>query len=149
MSETSKDKTKRKYIHYLTEYQWTHRYAIFYLDKSDSAGLIKHITSFKHELRRKYPSTPFLIRLLLLHRGELQAYLMINTTDSKLDIQSIADGTFPVSVKVVNQHLTAEKVATTAHAIRTQRPHDLNRFFGVTRVNRWSLLNRSSLIPIK
>jgi hypothetical protein len=148
MSEKSKDKTKRKYIHYLTSYKWVHRYSVFYEDMSDSIHLLNHMIPFKQALRRKYKETPFLIRIQLLKRfGELQAFLVITTTCEDLDIKTIAAKHFPFSMKVIDEGLSEEKIASIAEKISSQRPHDLDRFFGKSGVNRWSLLNKSNLIP--
>ncbi|KFX67667.1 hypothetical protein TMS3_0120835 [Pseudomonas taeanensis MS-3] len=153
MSETSEQKSKRNYLHLLHEYQWGYQHSLFYDDLHESTALLDDMVRFKQELRRKCPDQPFLIRIQLHNRktphnpdGGLQAYLVILTTKNAYKaISAAADKVMSGQCNVMSMSLTPEKNIKSASAIKSQRPHDLERFFGKEKVNRFTVLNRNKL----
>ena len=151
MSETSEDKTKRKYLAMLTDHQWSHRYSVFYDDLALSNHLLTDMVGFKQALRKQYPDQPFLIRIQVKvgnGRGDktLQAYLMILTTARSEGLKEVADNAFSSEVNVMSDKLAPAKLESIASAIDTQKPHDLTKVFGNVRIRRWSVLNKDALI---
>lgn len=153
MSESSDDKSKRKYLHLLLNYQWSYQYSLFYEDREESKTLLDDMIRFKQELRRKCPDQPFLIRIQLHNRktehspdGGLQAYLVILTTErADKSIETAADKAMSTQCNILNRKLTVEKITKIASAIRVQKPHNLERFFGKVKINRYTLLNKNKL----
>lgn len=155
MSESSEAKSKRNYLHLLQDYQWGYQHSLFYDDLHESTALLGDMVKFKQVLRRLCPDQPFLIRIQLLTRktthnpdGGLQAYLVIITTDNAYKlIKDAAEKAMSAQCNVISKSLSPEKIARQASAIKIQRPHDLERFFVKEKINRFTVLNRSRLMP--
>jgi len=153
MSETSEEKSKRNYLHLLRDYQWSYQHSLFYDDLKESTALLDDMVRFKQELRRKCPNQPFLIRIQLHNRktehnpdGGLQAYLVILTTkNADKHIKEAAERAMSAQCNVMSMRLTPEKITKAASAIKSQKPHDLERFFGKEKINRFTTLNKIHL----
>lgn len=148
MSESSEEKTKRKYLTVLRGYQWSYQHSIFYNDPNESHALLEHMVRFKQILRRRYPEQPFLIRIQTLKKGSAphQAYLTLFTSNKVEDLREIANKVFPVTMNVLGKKLSAEKLDQLAEAIDNQKPHDLSKVLNKAGINRWSVLNRQKLV---
>lgn len=150
MSETSEEKTKRKYLTALRGYQWSYQHSVFYDDPEQSLGLLKDMVSFKQMLRRRSPDQPFLIRVQALKKGAVhQAFLSIITIAKVDDLGDIANKTFPAKMNVVGRRLSAERLSQQARVIEEAKPHDLSKLFDKAGINRWSVLNRQLLLRIE
>lgn len=153
MSESSDDKSKRKYLHLLLNYQWSYQHSLFYEEREDSKTLLDDMIRFKQELRRKCPDQPFLIRIQLHNRktehspdGGLQAYLVILTTErADKQINEATEKAMSAQCNILNMILTPEKITKAASAIKSQKPHNLERLFDKQKINRFSVLNKNKL----
>ncbi|MNE02871.1 hypothetical protein D3C76_709450 [compost metagenome] len=147
MSETTEEKTKRKYLAAFRGTAWSHQYSVFYADPTLSHTLLDDMVTFKQRLRRAYPDQPFLIRVQLKSGSgrPLQAFLNMFTTKPADGLQSVAGNLFVSPVNVLSRKLSDKKLLTIAGAIERQRPQDLSKFFGKTGINRWSVLNKGLL----
>jgi hypothetical protein len=135
VSETSEDKTKRKYLTVLRGYQWSYQHSVFYDDPELSVGLLDDMVAFKQTLRRRCPDQPFLIRVQALKKGAIyQAFLSIIT--------------FPATMNVVGRRLSAERLSQQASVIEESKPHDLSKLFDKAGINRWSVLNKQHLVAV-
>jgi hypothetical protein len=149
VSETSEEKTKRKYLTVLRGYQWSYQHSIFYKDAEQSHALLDDMVRFKQVLRRRCPDQPFLIRVQALKRGAVhQAFLSIITTAKVEDLQEIANNTFPALMNVVGRRLSAERLSQQASVIEEAKPHDLSKLFDKSGINRWTLLNKQRLAEL-
>lgn len=150
MSETSEEKTKRKYLTVLRGYQWSYQHSVFYDDPEQSLGLLEDMASFKQMLRRRCPDQPFLIRVQALKKGAVhQAFLSIITTAKVDDLREIANKTFPATMNVVGRRLSAERLSQQARVIEEAKPHDLSKLFDKAGINRWSVLNKDKLAVLE
>lgn len=150
MAEASEDKTIRKYLHALTNYEWSYRHSVFYDDHSESIHLLNDMVAFKQALRRKHPEQPFLIRIQLLNREKKpQAYLMIMTTMEVNDLQEIAENSFSSLTNIMGEKVRPEKLEAIETRISSQKPHNLQRFFKKPQVRRWTILNKEKLPSIQ
>ncbi|WP_342243231.1 hypothetical protein [Pseudomonas sp. OTU5201] len=144
MSESSEDKTKRKYVDQLLAGIWTYQYSVFYQNPDDSHQLIEDAASFKQGLSRKFPNQPFLIRVSLKGTGKSkQAWLSVLTTQKSPELIDWAEQKFSVPVNVIFRRYSQAKAEQTAEAILKFRPHDLKHFFGKEKVNRYALINKN------
>jgi hypothetical protein len=149
VSESSEEKTKRKYLTVLRGYQWSYQHSVFYNDFEQSQGLLVDMVSFKQMLRRRCPAQPFLIRVQALKKGaDHQAFLSIITTAKVEDLQGIANKTFPAKMNVMGRQLSAERLSRQARVIEEAKPHDLSKLFDKVRINRWSILNKPMLVHV-
>lgn len=147
MSETSEDKTKRKYLSVLRDYQWSYQHSVFYDDPELSQGLLEDMVAFKQMLRRRCPDQPFLIRVQALKKGAIhQAFLSIITTAKVDDLREIANKAFPATMNVVGRRLSAERLSQQARVIEEAKPHDLSKLFDKAGINRWTVLNKGLLM---
>lgn len=150
MAEASEDKTIRKYLHALTKFEWSYQHSVFYQEPSESIQLFDDMAGFKQALRRKCPEQPFLIRIQLLNREKrFQAYLMILTTERAMGIQELADKAFSAPTNTIGRKCTPERIVSMATKIRSQKPHDLQRFFDKPQIRRWTILNKETLSPVQ
>ncbi|MET0015019.1 MAG: hypothetical protein ABW088_15310 [Sedimenticola sp.] len=156
MSESSEDRTKRKYINYLHSCEWKYQYSIFYKSIAASKEAVNHAHKLKRNFSRTFKN-PLLHRLQL--RGGLDpkifddgvpgkrviaAYHSFFSTD-KLDrekLEDIAGRVVDGQIKVNYRSLRPEKLARIESAIKNQKPHDLITFFGKSNIQRISLLNK-------
>lgn len=145
MSESSEDKTRRKFAKYLLHPRWAYQYSFFYEDPADSKSLLDDQKLFRQELRRKFPNQPFLVRVQTLKRAgrELQAYLTIYTTQKTEGMFELSEQYFPVNV--LYRQLTERRREVKAHKILTQKPHDLTKLFGQVRIRRYGVINKHLL----
>lgn len=148
MSESSEEKTKRKYLTVLRGYQWSYQHSVFYDDPDQSHALLDHMARFKQVLRRRCPDQPFLVRIQTLKKGSAphQAYLTIFTTKKVEDLREMANKVFPAIMNVMGKKLSVEKLDQIAKAVEQQKPHDLSKLFDKVGINRWSVLNKQKLI---
>lgn len=144
MSESSEEKTKRKYLTVLRGYQWSYQHSVFYDDPEQSHALLDHMVRFKQVLRRRCPEQPFLVRIQTLKKGAAphQAYLTIFTTKKVEDLREMTNKVFPTTMNVMGKRLSVEKLDQIARAIEKQKPHDLSKVFDKAGINRWSVLNK-------
>lgn len=148
MSESSEEKTKRKYLTVLRGYQWSYQHSVFYNDPEQSHALLEHMVRFKQVLRRRCPDQPFLVRIQTLKKGSSphQAYLTIFTSKKVDDLRELANNVFPAIMNVIGKKLSVEKLDQIARAIEKQKPHDLSKVLDRVGINRWSVLNRQKLL---
>lgn len=149
VSESSEEKTKRRYLAVLKDYQWNYQHSVFYDDPEESHALLDYMVSFKQVLRRKCPDQPFLVRIQTLKRGATphQAYLTIFTTKKVEGLRDIANKSFPTAMNVMGRQLSPEKFGRIVRAVESQKPQDLSKVFDRVGVNRWSVLNKTKLVP--
>lgn len=150
MSETTEDKTKRRYLTVFRGNPWSNQYSVFYADPTLSHTLLDDMVSFKQRLRRVYPDQPFLIRVQLKSGSgrPLQAFLNIFTTKPADGLQDVVNKVFKTPMAVLSRRLNEGKLVTIANAIENQRPQNLSRFFGKAGVNRWTVLNKELLVEV-
>ncbi len=154
MSETSEEKTRRRYLALLTGNEWTMQYSVFYANPALSIQLLDDQIAFKQKLRKEYPDQPFLIRIQTklgngLGDKTLQAWLSIITTKPVEGFESFLDKTFPVAMNGPGRKLNRMKLYTMTTALSKQKPHDLTKIFGDIRIRRWTLLNEPKLKPVQ
>lgn len=151
MSESSEEKTKRKLSAFILNHAWTHQYSIFYEDNKEGQRLLQDSNKLKKSLKKRYPDLPFLVCYRTKYNaqyGGLQAYAIIFSTKKIKDMLGIAEGSFSASIRYRNRKASRKRLESTARAIRNQRLHDLERFFG-RKIRRYSIINKSELDRFK
>lgn len=156
MSETSEEKTRRRYLQIMNDYEWSYQYSLFYDNPDDSYRLLDDMVKFKQALRRKWPNTAFLIRIQS-HRRDmgterkdkvLQAFLSILST-SKLQgvMDGFLDSLFSAQVNIIYKKLSVGKQKQIYNSIARQQPHDLAKVFKHKKgpIKRYSILNKTRL----
>jgi len=149
MSESSEDKTKRKFAAYLRQPIWTFQYTVFYSDMEDSKNLLKHQKVFRQKLARKFPDQTFLLRIQTLNRWGHQAYLTIYTTTETNGIYKLVEDYFHADVRVRHRRVSEAQCNNKARKILTQKPHDLAKWFGPVRIRRYGVINKALLADIE
>lgn len=151
MSETSEEKTKRRYLAVFRTYQWSYQHSVFYDDPEQSHALLDDMVKFKQVLRRRCPDQPFLVRIQALKSRSRphQAYLTIFTTKKVEGLRELANKVFPATMNVLGKTLSVEKHDSISRAIEKQKPQDLSKVFDKAGINRWSVLNKHMLLPLE
>lgn len=144
MSESSEERTKRKFLNQLKNYDWRVQVSLFGHDTPENTHeLFKYA---KTVLRRSSPDQPYLVRLQLKrHRDSkrLHAYLSCLTIQ-KLDSETVALIT-KTGLKVKQRVITKKKIESIGSTIKKQNPHDLSLYFGDIPVKRYTVLNAAKL----
>ncbi|MBH3353415.1 MAG: hypothetical protein AAGU13_05895 [Stutzerimonas stutzeri] len=144
MTEKSTDKTKRKMIDLFKDYEWNHQYSIFYDDPANSIHLLEDLGRLTIKL--KAHNQPFYIIKRTLNRGHLQAYATIFTTQETEGLDKLVSKSSEYEINILDQVITDDMIVSTINAMKTQKLHDLDKFFGETDVKRYSVTNKSKLI---
>jgi hypothetical protein len=141
LSESATAKTKRKLSALILNYQWQYQYSIFYDEIPDCQNLAIDDEKLKNRLSRNYPDIPFLIlrRTIKQEWKGLEAYVTIFSVKNIKDMASLVDRSFSSEITFKKRKLWQKKIEDTASAIRNQRPHDLDGFFG-RKTRRYSVM---------
>lgn len=149
MSETSEDKSKRKYLKVLKENEWSYQYSVFYDDPVQSVNLLDDMVAFKRYLRRQYKDQPFLFRIQThMHKEKkvLQALLTLFTTVKLTGFDELTNKAFPSPMNTQSRRLTDDKLASMVGSIEKQKSHDLSKIFNKVGQNQWGILNKPQLV---
>lgn len=144
MTEKSIDKTRRKMIDLFKDYEWNHQYSIFYDDPANSIHLQEDLNRLRLKLKTR--NQPFYIIKRTLNRGHLQAYATIFTTEQIEDMDKLVSKSSEYEINIPDQVVTDDMIVSTINAMRKQKLHDLDKFFGKADVKRYSVTNKSKLV---
>lgn len=144
MSESSIDKTKRKFCAAFNSYNIRYQYSFFFTEGISPDDFLVQLKKFKITIRRKY-NTPILVKLNLSFKRELHAYITLYTEIELDDFKEYIESRFTGKSK--SRKLTEEKKTTTLASIKKQKPHNLNKYFGKNKINRYAVLGRSRETP--
>ena len=152
MSESSEDKTKRKHLEWLDEYEWVHQYSIFYDDPAKSVNLLTDRVGFHQALTRAYPKAGFLSRIQSLKsaiKGQPpQAYLMILASKKVSGMDAMIHRWFSSKVNLMSQPQNTVQLRKMYQTIKAQTPHDLRKVFKDHKgpIKRYSPLNKKQMV---
>jgi hypothetical protein len=144
MTEKSTDKTKRKLIDLFKDYEWNHQYSIFYDNPANSIHLLEDLRRLRVKLKTR--NQPFYIIKRTLNRGHLQAYATIFTTERIEGLDKLLSKSSEHETNILDQVITDDMIVSTINAMKKQRLHDLDKFFGEADVKRYSLINKGKLV---
>lgn len=142
MTESTEERTNRQYLKYHLNTQWRYQHSVFYANAEDSVNLLTDQVRFKEALRKHAPDQPFLLRLQLLNKDELQAFLVIYTTRKVYGLTELANKTFKQAMNTRGRGLPDGRRDGIANKIKKGEPHNLADFFKANKVRRWSVLNK-------
>ena len=106
------------------------------------AALASYQVRFKEALRKHAPDQPFLIRIQLLDKEELQAIMVIYTTGKVHGLTELACKTFKQPMNTLGRGLPDGRRDGAAATIKREHAHNLAAFFEKPSVRRWSVLNK-------
>lgn len=147
MSESPSDRTVRQYLKLHLSTQWRYQHSIFYANPEDSVGLLTDQVRFKEALRKHAPDQPFLCRIQLLGKDELQAIMVIYTTGKVHKLTELACKTFKQPMNTLGRGLPDSRRDGAAATIKREHAHNLAEFFEKPSVRRWSVLNKPLIDP--
>ena len=162
--ESSNDKTVRKMINYLSNYEWMYQYSMFVdvlsfeLDEAKDVAknwLLKFDDKrFRDYLRKKKGNEDVAMMYVIrktIHKNHLskksfqQFYITMYSSNEihGLDhAQSYSD--FPLNI--LSRKVTDKKIESTCSALKNQKLHDLSLLGGK---KRYTIINKAKLIPLK
>ena len=132
----------RQYLKLHLSTQWRYQHSIFYADPLRSVSLLSDQVRFKEALRKHAPDQPFLIRIQLLDKEELQAIMVIYTTGKVHGLTELACKTFMQPMNTRGRGLPDSRRDGAAATIKREHAHNLAEFFEKPSVRRWCLLNK-------
>jgi hypothetical protein len=160
MMESSEDKTVRKMISTLRDYEWLYQYSIFVdvndLDIEDAKYTAKNWLMkfddkrFRDNLRKgkenKNIGMMYVIRKTLhkIHPSKKsfqQFYITIFSTDVIHGIDNVGYYS-DLNFNVLSRKVTEKKIESTCSALKNQKLHDISLLGGK---KRYTILNRSKL----
>jgi len=162
MSETSSEKTKRKYSKILLDHSWSHQVSIFYNEYSDCEFALSHKPKITRFLMLNYPNHAFLYRLQLKNteqnkfndlapQGKIEAPYHTIHASRKIKREVLLEELtelLKVDFKLLTKPAKREKIEKAALTIMNSGPHDLKRYFGTLRnIGRYSVIGKDNLIP--
>lgn len=162
--ESSNDKTVRKMINYLSNYEWMYQYSMFVdvlsfeLDEAKNVAknwLLKFDDKrFRDHLRKKKGNEDVAMMYVIrktIHKNHpskksfQQFYITMYSSNEihGLDhAQSYAD--FPLNI--LRRRVTDTKIKSTCSALKIQKLHDLSLLGGK---KRYTIINKAKLRPIE
>jgi hypothetical protein len=147
MTETASERTNRQYLKYHLSTQWRYQHTLFYATPEDSVGLLTEQVRLKEALRKHAPDQPFLCRIQLLGKDELQAIMVIYTTGKVHGLTELACKTFKQPMNTLGRGLPDSRRDGAAATIKREPAHNLAAFFEKPSVRRWSVLNKPLIDP--
>lgn len=147
MSESPSDRTVRQYLKFHLSTQWRYQHTVFYANPEDSVSLLSDQVRFKEALRKHAPDQPFLIRIQLLGKDELQAIMIMYTTGKVHGLTELACKTFKQPMNTLGRGLPDSRRDGAAATIKREHAHNLAEFFDKPSVRRWSILNKPLIDP--
>jgi len=147
MTETASERTNRQYLNDHLSTQWRYQHTVFYAHPEDSVGLLTEQVRFKEALRKYASDQPFLIRIQLLDKDELQAIMVIYTTAKVHGLTELACKTFKQPMNTLGRGLPDSRRDGAAATIKREPAHNLAAFFNKPSVRRWSVLNKPLIDP--
>jgi hypothetical protein len=163
MSETSEDRSKRIFINYLKQYEWTYQYTVFYTNYRESKSGYLHSSRFKRLIRKGYPNYPFLYRIGLSrgitrhlveyigpNKTTLLPYHTFITNTGQIMTEEFGDLLNPdcLDLFVEKRRFTINRLENYISTVKKGKPHDLKKFFNYDgKINRFAILNKSKATP--
>ncbi|MBD3842204.1 MAG: hypothetical protein IE909_10020 [Campylobacterales bacterium] len=175
MTESAKEKCKRRLISSLKNYQWKYQYSIYPQllgqDRdTDFAiakyALLEHDKIFRRKLQEQFSDTAimFEFRRGLIHwkfkttyvKDFSQIYMTLHTS-KELDekkLNKLIDLIFAEYARHISQPVTNEMIEKKINSIKEQELHaqilrGIEEQEDTNRVNRFSIINKKHLIPCK
>jgi hypothetical protein len=160
VSETSEQYTKRIYKNRLLGNDWQYQYSIFYQEREAALGAIENGAVLRKAIARRYRNQPFLWRLAknLVEPFYLSDLEIDEDSDSKIvmvywtffttqkirlgELEAFVSGCIEDSVRIKIRATSKEHLEKMARTIARQKPHDLNDFFDLAKVNRMHCVNK-------
>lgn len=165
MSESPQQKTKRTYKKRLLGNDFKYQYSIFYSSKEDALEAVESGAILRRAIARKYRNQPFLWRLgkVLTAKGLIEDMLAVDSperiemvywsffTTQELKygaLKAFIENRLEVSTRLKKRAVSEERLMKMANTIDRQKPHDLNKFFGLKKVNRMHCVNKDKFIEL-
>ena len=97
-------------------------------------------------IKLKAHNQPFYIIKRTHYNKGLQAYATIFTTQETEGLDKLVSKSSEYEINILDQVITDDMIVSTINAIKNQKLHNLDKFFGETDVKRYSVTNKSKLI---
>jgi hypothetical protein len=172
MSESSTEKSKRKFISLLLEYHWDWQYTIFFDHYPEALNIIDNSLVIKDAIKRAHKDTAILYRLVAksinpVFLSGTDANTLVPTpyftffTSKKIQFTPLQNLIFShlerrgvyifpedeiKGVRIKSRKITYEKLHSYSSAVNRQQPHNLKKLLNKENVNRFGVLNRSKLM---
>lgn len=144
MSEDSTDRTKRELIDLYKRYEWTYQYSIFYDDPANSIHLQEDLNTLRVKLKNR-KDQPFFIVKRTLNRGFLQAFATIFTTQEIEGFDKLVNKSSQYEINIRKRRVSDSFIVSTIQKLKKQKLHNLESFFNLKNVKRYSVLNKKKL----
>lgn len=149
MSESTEEKTKRRYVRPLLCYPWIYQTSVFYQTSEESLTLIEDMNLIKPKISAAYPTVAFMVRVQLKYQTRVRSRIALASILSTAEVPDLANEIMAWlahrHIETSRKRVTVLKRKTMARSIKTQEPHDLTSFFRMAKVNRFTFLNKARL----
>lgn len=162
--ESSNDKTVRKMINYLSNYEWMYQYSMFVDVLSFELEEAKDVAKnwllkfddkkFRDYLRKKKGNEDVAMMYVIrktIHKNHpskksfQQFYITMYSSNEIHGLDhALSYSDFPLNI--LSKRVTDTKIKSTCSALKNQKLHDISSLNGK---NRYSIINQAKLIPLK
>jgi pyruvate formate-lyase activating enzyme-like uncharacterized protein len=165
LSESSQDRTKRKFIKILTDHDWEWKFNVMFNSYKEGINSSEKIKSINRSLRKEYSSTAFVYRVVMkrLKRDKfpeefewlsslghvVMPYYCYHCSNKLVlsDIHKIFSKEFD-SHFITQFYPTKGKIHVYCRAVKKEKPHNIKLVVGDSG-KRYGVLNRNQLVPTK
>lgn len=152
MSESSKDKTKRKLLNYYKNYLWEQQISLFPQGENDEDlinTIPNYMTEFKNKLMRSFPEVAFLIEIRrhINNRYNKNQIIMVIHCSKVIDykkIDCLVGEVYVDQARMLDSRVTDRKLLKNYNSIKKQKLHNLDMFFG-KKIRRYNIVNKAQL----
>ncbi|WP_407506700.1 hypothetical protein [Acinetobacter baumannii] len=162
--ESSNDKTVRKMINYLSNYEWMYQYSMFVDVLSFELEEAKNVAKnwllkfddkkFRDYLRKKKGNEDVAMMYVIrktIHKNHpskksFQQFYITMYSSNEIHGLDHAQSYSDFHLNILSRRVTDTKIKSTCSALKNQKLHDISSLNGK---NRYSIINQAKLIPLK
>lgn len=152
MSESPKDKTKRKLLNYYKNYLWEQQISLFPQGENDEDlinTIPNYMTEFKNKLMRSFPEVAFLVEIRrhinkLYNKNQIIMVIHCSKLIDYKKVNSLVEIVYASQVKAIDKKITDRLLLKAHNSIKNQRLHNVEGLLG-RKIRRYNIINKAQL----
>lgn len=152
MSETSKDKTKRKLLSYYKDYIWEQKISLFPEGESDKSFIKiipEYMNKFKNKLMKSFPDVAFLVEIRRhVNRMYKKHQIIMVIHCSKIinykEVEYLVEEVYEDEARMLDSKVTDRELLRNYNSIKKQDLHSLGSLLG-KKIRRYNIVNKTQL----
>ncbi|MFD1259703.1 hypothetical protein [Entomomonas asaccharolytica] len=152
MSETSKDKTKRKLLSYYKDYIWEQKISLFPQAESDKSFIKiipEYMNNFKNKLMRSFPDVAFLVEIRRHFNRMYKKHqiIMVIHCSKKInykEVECLVENVYESEARMLDSKVTDRELLRNYNSIKKQGLHNIESLLG-KKIRRYNIINKAQL----